>query len=542
MNDLTISLDAHLATPLYEQIYNYIKCEIQNGGLPFRERLPSSRKLADYLQVSRTTVNQAYDQLVSEGYLEAVPQKGYFVCDLEGLLHLKPVSAPAACEQNPEASVYLYDFSPHGVDLNSFPHHAWRKLSKNLLMEEDRYLFRLGDPQGEPELRATIAGYLHQARGVNAQPERIVVGAGNDFLLLLLCSMFGSGTRIAMESPTYRKAYDLFHNLSNDVRIVEMDESGMRVDQLEETGARLAYVMPSHQYPLGTVMPVKRRMQLLQWASGGDEKVLMQDGTLIGSRNHMGDGASAGKGMMPHTAKLGGARVPAERQIMTGSESDRYIIEDDYDSEFRYKGKPIPALQGYDRDDRVIYIGTFSKSIAPSIRVSYMVLPERLMGLYRERARNISSTVSRVDQMLIAGFLNEGYYERHLNKMRAVYRGRHDTLLEELKAFRQISRVSGENAGVHLLLTFTNGMTEEKAIRCAAAQGVRVYGLSGYYVENPSDSIRPQPGDGQTNPGSVKMDANTTPQRNDTVLLGYANLSEQEIREAAARLGKAWLA
>ncbi|MCD7957557.1 MAG: PLP-dependent aminotransferase family protein [Lachnospiraceae bacterium] len=469
MNDLAVSLDVHSATPLYEQIYNYIKNEIQNGGLPFKERLPSSRKLSDYLQVSRTTVNMAYEQLVAEGYLEAVPHRGYFVCDLSGLVHLKPESRSVTENHKSDETNYEFDFSPHGVDLNSFPHNAWRKLSKNLLMEEDKYLFRLGDPQGELQLRETIAGYLHQARGVNALPERIIVGAGNDFLLLLLCSMFGGSMRIAMESPTYRKAYDLFRNLSNEVQIVEMDESGMCVDQLEQTEAWLAYVMPSHQYPLGTVMPVKRRMQLLSWAASdaGEEK--------------------------------------------------RYIIEDDYDSEFRYKGKPIPALQGYDRDDCVIYIGTFSKSIAPSIRVSYMVLPESLMDLYRQRARGISSTVSRVDQMLIAGFLNEGYYERHLNRMRAVYRGRHDALLAELKAFRKICQVSGENAGVHLLLTFTNGMTEEEAIRRAAERDVRVYGLSGYYVGDARKHLQ------------------------DTVLLGYANLSEQEIHDALSRLRKAWL-
>jgi len=469
MNDLTISLDVHASVPLYEQIYHYIKNEIQNGGLPFKERLPSSRKLADYLQVSRTTVNMAYDQLIAEGFIEAVPHRGYFVCDLEGLVHIKPTITQDTGEPVSGEEVYQFDFSPHGVDLNSFPHNAWRKLSKELLQEEDKYMFRLGDPQGERKLRETIAVYLHQARGVNARPEQIIVGAGNDFLLLLLCSMFGGSMKIAMESPTYRKAYDLLRNFSNDVRIVEMDESGMRVEQLEKTGAWLAYVMPSHQYPLGTVMPVKRRMQLLRWASTG------------------GDG------------------------------EERYIIEDDYDSEFRYKGKPIPALQGYDRDDRVIYIGTFSKSIAPSIRVSYLVLPMRLMDLYRARAGNISSPGSRVDQMRIAGFLNQGYYERHLNRMRAVYRSRHDVLLEELKAFRGICRVRGENAGVHLLLTFTNGMTEEEAIHRAAAQGVRVYGLSGYYV------------------GEARKPAQ------DTVILGYANLSEQEIREAAGRLRAAWL-
>ena len=197
--------------------------------------------------------------------------------------------------------------------------------------------------------------------------------------------------------------------------------------------------------------------------------------------------------------------------------SCRYIIEDDYDSEFRYKGKPIPALQGYDRAERVIYIGTFSKSIAPAIRVSYLVLPKSLLALYRERGRVISSTVSRVDQRIIAGFLDGGYYERHLNKMRAVYKARHDVLLEELKAFRRICRVSGEHAGVHLLLTFTDGRDEAEAIRQAAQQGVRVYGLSRYYV------------------------GDATGKASATVILGYANLTEEAIREAVERLRRAWL-
>ena len=466
MNDLAISLDAGLAVPLYEQIYTYIKKEIQSGGLPFRERLPSTRKLAKYLQVSRTTVDMAYEQLVSEGYIEAEPYRGYFVCELEGLYHLEPEKVRPQKTKGAEPPKYGYDFSPNGVDAASFPQNTWRKLSKSVLLEEESQLFQLGDPQGEEGLRRTIAQYLRQARGVNASPEQIVIGAGNDFLLLLLCSMLGSGQRIAMETPTYRKAYDLFRSLSNEVRVVELDEAGMRVDALAQTDAQIAYVMPSHQYPLGIVMPVKRRMQLLEWAE----------------------------------------RAPG-----------RYIIEDDYDSEFRYKGKPIPALQGYDRSDRVIYIGTFSKSIAPAIRVSYMVLPAVLLELYRRRGRAISCTVSRVDQRMIAAFLRDGYFERHLNKMRAVYKSRHDVLLEELRAFRCVSRISGEHAGVHILLTFTNGMSEEEALRRAAAQGVRVYGLSRYFI------------------------GESTPPAEATVILGYANLPEEEIRAAAARLRAAWL-
>lgn len=466
MNELTISLDAASSVPLYEQIYKYIKKDIQSGRLPFGRRLPSTRKLSEFLQVSRTTVDMAYGQLISEGYIESVPCRGYYVCELEGIYRIETEQTGKTPAQQGEKVLMDYDFSPNGVDLNSFPHNVWRKLSKNIQLEEKQLLFQLGSPQGEWEFRKTIAEYLHQARGVQASPEQIVVGAGNDFLLLLLCSMLGTGRTIAMESPTYRKAFELFRNLSNTVQVVGMDDSGMCVDQLEKTDAQIAYVMPSHQYPLGIVMPVKRRMQLLSWAA---------------------------------------------------REDDRYIIEDDYDSEFRYKGKPIPALQGYDRNDRVIYIGTFSKSIAPAIRVSYMVLPRRMLDLYQKRGQGISCTVSRVDQMLIACFLNEGYYERHLNKMRGIYKSRHDVLLEELKAFREVAAIHGENAGVHILLTFQNGMTEAMAVQRAADAGIAVYGLSRYLV-------------GDTDFGECN-----------TVILGYANLTEDEIREAVRRLKDVWL-
>ena len=484
MNDLTITLDPASSTPLYEQIYLFIKKEIQTGDLPFGKKLPSTRNLASYLQISRTTADMAYSQLVSEGYIEARPYRGYFVCELEGLYNLNSQKTGHTLLAEDEEEEFPYDFSPSGVDLNSFPHNAWRKLSRNILMTDNKKFFQLGDPQGEYELRSTIAEYLHQARGVSAAPEQIVVGAGNDFLLMLLCNMLGTGKKFAMESPTYRKAYDLFCNLSNEVRIVGMDDSGMCIDSLEVSGADIAYVMPSHQFPLGVVMPVRRRMQLLEWAAASEH---------------------------------------------------RFIIEDDYDSEFRYRGKPIPALQGFDRNGKVIYIGTFSKSIAPAIRVSYLVLPEKLMELYHSRGRMISSTISRVDQLLISDFLNQGYYERHLNKMRAIYKSRHDVLLEELKGFQDICRISGENAGVHILLTFCNGMTEQEAIARAAKEGVKVYGLSGYYVGN--DETRDDAGDNTEDNTEVPHD---TARKSLTVILGYANVEEPAIREAAKRLKKAW--
>lgn len=463
MNELTISLDAKASRPLYEQIYDYIKKEIENGGLPFEERLPSTRMLAKHLQVSRSTVELAYEQLLSEGYIEAVPYKGYFVCRLDGLVRLEQQAEAVEIRRTEKKERYAYDFSPNGIALNSFPHNTWKKLSRGILMENDDEFFQLGNPQGEEFLRMAIASYLHHARGVSCTAEQIIVGAGSDYLLMLLSNVLGNCRVVAMENPTYKRAYHVLQSMTKSMIAIGMDQNGMDVEELSESGADIAYVMPSHQYPMGIVMPVRRRMQLLDWA-----------------------------------AKAEG----------------RYIIEDDYDSEFRYKGKPIPALQGFDARGKVIYLGTFSRAIAPSIRISYMVLPKNLMELYQERGRIFSSTVSKVDQMIIARFLKEGYYERHLNRMRALYKSRHDTLLEELGSLSEICSVSGEHAGVHLLVHFTNGMGEAEAVRKAKEADVKVYGLSDYCIGHEPEKA--------------------------VVILGYANMEEEKIRTAVDRLRAAW--
>lgn len=466
MYELTINLQAKSKTPLYEQIYRYIKREIQEGKIKSGERLPSTRALCRHLEVSRSTVELAYEQLLSEGYVEAEPCRGYFAAQIDGLYQIDRMEAKKEeVKPHPEQQCE-YDFTPSGVDLNSFPYNIWRKLSRECLMDDKAELFRLGNPQGEYSLRNAIASYLHQARGVNCHPDQVIVGAGNDYMLMLLTTIIGNRHKIALENPTYRQAYRLFENLSYEVCTVDMDSRGMQVEKLRESGADIAFVMPSHQYPLGTVMPIRRRMELLNWA---DE------------------------------------------------EEGRYILEDDYDSEFRYKGKPIPALQGYDRKGKVIYTGTFSKSIAPAIRMSYIVLPESVLEIYREKCSFVSSTVSRVDQMILSRFIEGGYYERHLNKTRALYKSRHDTLLGCLKTMECGFTVSGENAGVHLLLHFKEGHSEEELIRKARETGVKVYGLSEYYVEE-----------------KRKQDMGAV------ILLGYANMSEEKIREAAKLLKKAW--
>lgn len=463
MNELTINLKAHDKIPLYEQIYSYIKKEIQEGRIACGEKLPSTRSLCRHLQVSRSTVELAYEQLLSEGYIESQPYRGFFAARLEGLYQLKQPRPEAEREKEPERA-FRYDFTPNGLDLNSFPYHIWRKLSREILLDDRTELFRSGDPQGEYGFRRAIASYLHQARGVNCTPDQVIVGAGSDYILMLLTVVLGTDHTVAFEDPTYMQAFRLARSLGLRTVPVPLDREGMQVSALTETGADIAYVTPSHQYPTGIVMPVRRRMELLKWAK----------------------------------------EAPG-----------RYIIEDDYDSEFRYKGRPIPALQGYDTDERVIYLGTFSKSIAPAIRLGYLVLPECLLEKYRREAGFINTTVSKVDQLIVQKFIEEGYYERHLNKTRALYKSRHDVLIEELKPLSGVCRITGEHAGVHLLLAFGENEQEEALIRRAADRDIRVYGLGDYQIGNRS-------------------------QEPPTILLGYANLTEAQIREAAQILTEIW--
>lgn len=464
MFELTIDLKLNQTTPLYEQIYDFIKEEIKNGRIGCKTKLPSTRALAEHLQVSRSTVDMAYTQLVSEGYVQAQPYRGYFVSDITLLYHLERGEATEEFnEEKTDLSIQI-DFSPWGIELDSFPFNTWRKISKNLLSADNKELFSTGHPKGDLELRKSLCEYLYEARGVHCRPERVIVGAGNEHLLMLLNYIFDKKPEIAMENPTYMQAYELFKQNGNTIIPIQMDYHGMKIKELYESGASLAYVMPSHQFPMGTVMPIKRRLELLEWANRS---------------------------------------------------ADRFIIEDDYDSEFRYRGKPIPALQGVDANEKVIYLGTFSKSIAPAIRMSYMVLPKPLLQLY-EKNLHYSQTVSRIDQMVVNEFLCGGYFERHLNRMRSIYKSKHDVLLNELKVWGNAIEIHGENSGLHILLTINNGMTEDKLLKMAWKVGIKVYGLSEYYINRFDNYYKP------------------------TIMLGFANLSESEIQTGLSLLKKAW--
>ena len=466
MNELTIELSNDNGKHLYEQIYEYIKREIVEGRMLQNEKLPSTRALSLYLQVSRSTITLAYEQLLAEGYIEARQGSGYFVSKIDELYRVSFKMQISSNDRDEKKHIsYRYDFSPTAVDLREFPYAVWRKITKDVLNTSENGLFLHGDFRGEENLRDAIREYLHASRGVNCDIDQIVIGAGNDYLLMLLQLLFSKQHMVAFEDPTYIKAYRNFSTMGYSVKTVEMDQNGMRVDALKESGATIAYVMPSHQYPTGIVMPIGRRIELLKWAA----------------------------------------------------KPDRYIIEDDYDSEFRYKGKPVPSLQSSDTMGKVIYLGTFSKAIAPAIRISYMVLPKELLEQYKKEGGFLSSTVPRMDQQVLFSFMKEGYFERYLNRMRKIYRVKHDLIMNALRPFQEMFEISGENAGLHILLRAKTQIKESELVLMAMDVGVKVYGMSEY-------EILPE-----------------EKQRKATVILGYAGLTETEIKSGIDKLKTAWI-
>jgi len=466
MYELMIHLDNNSKKPLYQQIYQYVREQIEDGKISCGEKLPSTRILAKYLQVSRSTVELAYEQLLSEGYMEAEKCRGYYASDISKLyLAGEKRDREMGLQDFPRKKKENYEivFSPDGNEMGYFPYNAWRKLSREILSADNPEPFLSGEPAGEWELRRAVCNYLYHARGVNAVPKQIIVGAGNEYLLILLAQVLGEKRKVAMENPTYLKAYRTFCNVKYEIFPTGMDEGGISMEEIKRTMPDIVYTMPSHQFPMGTVMPLKRRLELLNWAAG---------------------------------------------------QKECYIIEDDHDSEFRYKGKPIPSLQGNDRWGNVIYMGTFSKSISPSVRVSYMVLPEKLLDRYNKNCGFYSSTVPKEQQMVLTEFLARGYFQRYLNRMRGVYKGKHDFFLGLLRREKWVKNIYGDNAGMHLLVEVDTDLRQEYVVSRAKEKGVLVYTLEEYQI-----------------PGSKIKDKEFP-----ILLLGYGGLSEEQMVQGVGLL------
>lgn len=457
---LTYDLNSRGDKSLYEFLYESIRADIESGAIKPLQKLPSKRVLARHLGVSLITVEGAYSQLIAEGYVFSQQRRGYFAQDLGlgGVLEGDARAgasgqdaglrrAPRRAQGNdspgasaePEGHPVRYDFTGARPVAGVFPYSLWAKTMRQVLSREsEASLIDASRAQGSIELRSAIADYLQGFRGMTVDPDQVVVGAGAQVLYQLLLQLLGRSGAIAVEDPGYPRLTSIYEANDVAVRHIPLDASGVRVDRLRESGAQVLHCMPSHQYPTGTVMSAARRREVLDWAS--------------------------------------------ER-------SGRYVIEDDYDCEFRLAGRPIPALQSIDSAGRVIYANTFTRSLGPAFRFGYMVLPAQLAREFRDRLGFYTNTVSALDQLALARFMREGLYERHVNRLRGHYRKVQALLADVFRSYGGFS-VAALDSGLHFILEYRMpgqgckaGDTARAVQEAIGEQGIAVLPLQGFRVD-----------------------------------------------------------
>ena len=413
---------------MYEGLYRCIRDDILAGRLSPGEKLPSKRALARHLEVSKITVEAAYGQLVAEGYLAAREKVGYFVESVERI----PAGQPAPSSPPAEGPERL-EFSGSGTE--RFPFSVWSRLQREVMLDYGEALLLPLPNIGLPELRRAIAEHLAGFRGMSVDPENILIGAGTDFLYNLLIQLLGRDLTYAVEDPGYGKIRKIYAAGGVTAVSAAMDDRGVTVSSLGD--AQVLHISPAHHFPTGLITPVSRRSELLAWAREGN----------------------------------------------------RWIIEDDYDSEFRFHSHPLPSLQSMDHAGRVIYMNTFSKTLAPSIRISYLVLPGALMDQFQRKLGFYSCTVPSFEQYTLARFLREGYFEKHINRMRKFYRVRRDRVLGLLKECACADRLTvlEQDAGLHFLLKIDTRLTDRELKDRLSRKGIRVRALSDYYAEARQD-------------------------------------------------------
>lgn len=381
---------------LYIQLYEYIKSEITSGLLKPDSKLPSIREASSSLKLSKTTIENAYNQLVAEGYIENFPKRGYFVCDLSDY-NFEMKSEPHKIISPQRETEYKND----GVDKDSFDISTWKRLYNKIISDEDTNIYNSGSIQGEKILREEIANFVNSMRGGNTSPEQVIVGAGVQYLLGILIGIIKDNyNTVAVEKPGFNKAEFIFEDYMFNVRHIAITENGFPVGELRKSDAKLIYISPCHQYPLGTIMPINKRMELLEWAY-------------------------TNKGL---------------------------IIEDDYDAMIRYGGMPIPCLQGMDKNDCVVYLGSFSKMLLPSLRISFMVIPKKLLPKYNLIKTRHTQSTSKLDQIVLANFMKEGYMTKHLRKVIRIYKKKNILLISSMKnAFKETLEIINTDSGLHIV-------------------------------------------------------------------------------------------
>lgn len=437
-----IYLNSDLDEPLYLQLREQLKREIIIGNYQTGSRLPPVRQIAKQLCISRNTVVNAYEQLRIEGYVTSKQRSGYIVENIQNGVLDPPYKTIAKLTENASmqlgdeetdiATPCTYDFQYGNLSADLFPTSLWRSLTSDALDSiTTKQIVTYGDKQGEHALRREISQYLNRSRGICCSLSQIVLCSGHQEALNLICTLFdGEERSVAIEDPSYDLTRRVFKNNRYHITSIPVKESGIDLSELEKSRAKMVYITPSHQFPLGMIMPIKHRMKLLQWAK----------------------------------------------------ETDNIILEDDYDSELRYDTHPIPSLHSMDQNERVVYFGTFSKALSPALRMNYVILPTWLVQKYQTTFHDYKPTVPCLQQKVMTLFMENGHWERHLRKTCLRHKKKHDVLIRSI--YEQMGdkvRILGGQAGLHILLEVLNKEPQESLIERAAAHQVKVYPTREYW-------------------------------------------------------------
>lgn len=447
----------------YEYLYQCLKSDILNGKIAEGDKMPSKRELATANNISIKTVMNAYDQLIMEGYLASRERSGYYVVSNFNptLRYQTPQIAQPAPEETED---WIADFTANTTVYEKFPFSMWTKAMRQVLADYNVELMKRGEFLGSQELRMEIAKHLYHTRSMIVSPDCIVIGTGIEYLYSKLIGLLPKDSVYAIENPGYRKIPHIYEEYNVKWTWNSMDKDGIHMNSLQNSGATVVHTSPEHHYPLGTVMTAKRRQELLKW---------LED------------------------------------------DSARYIIEDDYDCEFRYRGRPISALYSLDRSGRVIYMNTFSKTLSPAIRISYMILPEKLLNTYINSANFFSNTSSNLEQYTLARFIQEGYFDRHLNRLRKYYHAQGEQLAAIIRNTSSIpcKEISGIDSGTHLLVWLDTDLSDSDIKNRATEAKINLCCLSEFCI------------------GSLK-------QYEHILVLNYSNMDADKMQEVITILGR----
>jgi GntR family transcriptional regulator / MocR family aminotransferase len=457
--DIALRFDKQSERSLRRQLYEELRGAILGGRLSAGCRLPSTRALAESLGISRTTVTECYEDLISEGYLHAKIGSGTFVCDdlPEQLLKVAPSPTSNSVAKQTRLSARLSAYGKRVLEMplgttegqmplnfahwrpafDHLPTRVWRRLvARHINAAEATHFDYSEDPLGHQPLREAIARYLAKSRAVRCEPSQVIICAGAQGAMDLITRVLvDPQDEVAIEDPGYLGARNIFAAQGAKLFPVRLDESGLNVGELKSQSSsktRFVYVSPSHQFPTGVLLSLSRRLELLAWAH----------------------------------------------------EQHAFVIEDDYDSEYRYRGRPVPALQGLDQNERVIYVGTFSKVLFPSLRLGYMVIPGSLVESLARAKRLTDRQSPLIEQCALTDFINEGHLERHIRRMRTLYGQRRQALVDALSVhLNGRASIVGDEAGMHLMVRLKTALTDSQLIARAAKRGVELISARPYYLQ-----------------------------------------------------------